>query len=433
MKNAYFKKLINFKKNTEVFQSEEEICKETIQEIKKIVSVTIILSLGIIFYLCSYQVEKGVMWDKNIEKSNYEMGYEVCYETENKEIFGRVNLTIPQKNYSEKEAYSMFESVEEQLEQIVLNGNESLDKVTNDLFFADSVKGYPVDITWSTDNEEVLNSDGQVFNYEAGSINPVTVTATMCLGEYEQEYSFPVCVIAPEIKDKLWWQRAVEYTLQKKLQEAELENSIMIPTEIGGSKVNFFIRKETRPWQLLLGIPTVFFLLMYGNLKEAQKKKKKKDACLIREYPEIVSRLSLYVQAGMTSKNAIGKMVADYEKVRMTGKDKEKNYGYEELKKTYYEMKSGISEHQAYRNMGQRIGVSEYKKLTSMLIQQLEKGSKDFVFTLQQETMEAFEKRKRIARETGEEAGTKLLLPMGIMFAITLVIIMAPACFSFVL
>lgn len=50
---------------------------------------------------------------------------------------------------------------------------------------------------------------------------------------------------------------------------------------------------------------------------------------------------------------------------------------------------------------------------------------------LQQEAEHAFEERKRNARELGEKAGTRLLLPMMLMLVVVMVLIMVPACFSF--
>jgi hypothetical protein len=47
------------------------------------------------------------------------------------------------------------------------------------------------------------------------------------------------------------------------------------------------------------------------------------------------------------------------------------------------------------------------------------------------ESRNAFEERKQTARKQGEEAGTKLLLPMMLMMGIVLVIIILPAYFSF--
>ena len=43
----------------------------------------------------------------------------------------------------------------------------------------------------------------------------------------------------------------------------------------------------------------------------------------------------------------------------------------------------------------------------------------------------ALENRKAIARKLGEEAGTKLLVPMVMMLAVTLVMIMIPAYLGF--
>ncbi len=49
---------------------------------------------------------------------------------------------------------------------------------------------------------------------------------------------------------------------------------------------------------------------------------------------------------------------------------------------------------------------------------------------LRREAMQAFEERKALAKIQGEEAGTKLLLPMFLMLAIVLVMVIIPAFLS---
>ena len=49
---------------------------------------------------------------------------------------------------------------------------------------------------------------------------------------------------------------------------------------------------------------------------------------------------------------------------------------------------------------------------------------------LRLETVQAFEERKARARRLGEEAGTKLLIPMFLMLAVVLVIVIVPAFLS---
>ena len=49
---------------------------------------------------------------------------------------------------------------------------------------------------------------------------------------------------------------------------------------------------------------------------------------------------------------------------------------------------------------------------------------------LKQESDDAFEERKCLAKKLGEEAGTKLLFPMVLMLAVVLVMIIVPAFLS---
>lgn len=46
---------------------------------------------------------------------------------------------------------------------------------------------------------------------------------------------------------------------------------------------------------------------------------------------------------------------------------------------------------------------------------------------LNQEAISAFEDRKNMAKKLGEEAGTKMMLPMFLMLAVVLVMIIVPA------
>ena len=61
----------------------------------------------------------------------------------------------------------------------------------------------------------------------------------------------------------------------------------------------------------------------------------------------------------------------------------------------------------------------------NQLERHLEKIASNHILRL--EALQAFENRKARAKKLGEEAGTKLLIPMFIMFAVVLVMIMIPA------
>ena len=93
-------------------------------------------------------------------------------------------------------------------------------------------------------------------------------------------------------------------------------------------------------------------------------------------------------------------------------------------------MDSGIAESESYENFGRRCDVQMYIKFGALLSQNLRKGTKGMTQLLKIESVQAFEERKARAKRLGEEAGTKLLLPMFLMLAVVLVIVIVPAFLS---
>jgi len=64
------------------------------------------------------------------------------------------------------------------------------------------------------------------------------------------------------------------------------------------------------------------------------------------------------------------------------------------------------------------------------LEQNRKSGTRNLRTLLELELADAWEQRKNLARKLGEEAGTKLLLPLFLMLGIVMVIIMVPAMMS---
>ena len=104
---------------------------------------------------------------------------------------------------------------------------------------------------------------------------------------------------------------------------------------------------------------------------------------------------------------------------------------YEEICTTDYNIQAGISEIKAYEQFGKRCDTREYMKLATLLQTNIKKGTKELSNLLEKEACDAFEKRKNMARVKGEEATTKLLMPMMLMLITVMMIIMIPATWSF--
>lgn len=167
--------------------------------------------------------------------------------------------------------------------------------------------------------------------------------------------------------------------------------------------------------------------LLVRQVQEEQEARKKRAEQLLMDYPGLVMKFTLLVQAGMTVRKAFQKIAADYRK-KSHNRDR---YAYEAILTACLEMESGVSEAEAYRRFGERCGQIKYKTFSVLLIQNLQKGSRRMAELLEKESMEAWDERKRKARVLGETAATRLLFPMMMMLAVVMAIIMIPAFLSF--
>ena len=86
-----------------------------------------------------------------------------------------------------------------------------------------------------------------------------------------------------------------------------------------------------------------------------------------------------------------------------------------------------MAEGEAYRQFGRRGRLQPYLKLSGLLEQNRKAGTKNIRAIFQAEMADALEQRKNLARRLGEEAGTKLLLPLFLMLGIIMTMVMVPA------
>ena len=176
---------------------------------------------------------------------------------------------------------------------------------------------------------------------------------------------------------------------------------------------------------VLLGVVLAVLLYLKDGMEKGEKQKKRQQE-LLMDYAEVVFKLKVFTGAGMTVSNTWKRMVADYEKQLKEGRGKPRA-AYEEMKYTLQQIQYGVSEGQAYAEFGKRCRLQPYLKLSSILEQNRKTGTKNFSELLELEMAEAWEQRKNLARRLGEEAGTRLLVPLFLMLLIVMVMIMMPA------
>ena len=132
-------------------------------------------------------------------------------------------------------------------------------------------------------------------------------------------------------------------------------------------------------------IAAMAILVMKGREEQVQLQKRYEE--LLMDYPGLIMKFTLLVQAGMTVRKAFQKISLDY------GRKRKRNPrpAYEEIRIVCYEMESGVSESEAYRRFGERCGQAKYKTFATLLIQNLQKGSRQMADMLERESTEAWE------------------------------------------
>ncbi len=170
-------------------------------------------------------------------------------------------------------------------------------------------------------------------------------------------------------------------------------------------------------------------LIFGAGHRDLAAKVKKREQELSLDYPQLVTKLVLFLGTGMAVRNAFRRISDDYLAGRKKGG--EKRYVYEEILVMCHELESGVPESAAYGKFGSRCGLRSYTRLCSLLVQNLRKGNAELLARLQEEADAAMELRKDTARKLGEEAGTKLLVPMIMMMIVVMMMITIPAYLGF--
>ena len=204
---------------------------------------------------------------------------------------------------------------------------------------------------------------------------------------------------------------------------------MVLPTTINGSVIRWTEVKEESSGLIFLLVLAAGTAAVFSTDRELHRQILKRDRQLALDYPLIISKMTLFLGAGMSIRNIFYRLGEDYQEKRRKGG--EKRYVYEEILLVCRELDSGISEGAAYADFGRHCHSRQYSKLSALLAANQTKGNSALLKALQEEADRSFEERRGIARQMGEEAGTKLLLPMMLMLGVTLVIIMIPAYFSF--
>ncbi|AOZ92199.1 type II secretion system F family protein [Paenibacillus crassostreae] len=161
-------------------------------------------------------------------------------------------------------------------------------------------------------------------------------------------------------------------------------------------------------------------LLPVAMVKDLHKKVQVRDQDILMELPELLNKVVLLVGAGETVQKAIAHCVE-------RKKDQQDHPLYKELIRMVGDWDSGYSFQQSFESFSKRCAIQEVSIFTTTVLLNFRRGGNDFVLALRELSRTLWESRKVITRTRGEQASSKLVFPMVVIFMVVVVLVGAPA------
>ena len=360
-------------------------------------------------------------------------------ETEKKKDFGTYTVTVHARRLTHPEAEKQAGNILKRFPDCLLGDNADADDIRQPLKMPAAEELFPFAADWESSRYAVLDTDGSIFNseYADDRAEKADLTLILTYGDWRFEKKMSFTVRAPVRDEETRFRGEIENTLKEAEKKSSEDNIFSLPSEADGTALVWKEQIEDVSSGILLMGMLICACAWYMMDRRIHERTIERSRQLAIDYPQLISRIVLYLGAGMSVRNVFYKCASEYrsqqeaESKRKAGKKQNIRYLYEEILLVCNELDSGVAEAEAYMHFGRRCHSRQYTKLCSLLVQNLRRGNDTLLAVLQEEAQSSFEERKNLARELGEEAGTKLLLPMMIMLGVTMLIIIVPAYFSF--
>lgn len=400
--------------------------------LKKIRIIFIVAISGTVFTVLCWFGESGTDGKKitdYLKRPDYGTGdriefLEVQADGESEKY--EMEITVRERTWTEAEKKRFLDQAVEELDRIILGENASMDEVRQDLVLPVSMINDAVKISWVTVPYGIIDENGAINEVENKNGTIVELQGTMSCDTMEQIYTVYAKVFPPILNEKEQFLSDVKDAVEREDAQKSHEDYFVLPDVAGGKTLIWSQNKNSTAGTVFAIIMIVTVCLYIQMDNEVHKKAEKRNQQLLIDYPDLMWKMTMLIGAGQSIRGTFARIAEEYRK-----KGTSSRWVYEEVCITCLEMQSGISEAQAYERFGKRCQLPEYIRLGTVLSQNLKKGSKGLIGMLEREAETAMNERKNYARKIGEQAGTKLLLPMILMLGIVLTILMVPAFMAF--
>lgn len=350
------------------------------------------------------------------------------YTGTGKENRGKIKISVPAREYTEGELENLYREMIPVLDKKITGDSRNPDRVRENLDLVHEMKGFPFEIEWRTSDPSVMNEKGEIRTDEIPDCGEeLELTADISYGTFRKIYRRPVRIFPPVLSKEEYFLKDLEEVLEISGEENRYEGEWVLPEDIKGEEIRWSEAGNGKAIRIAGFSVLIGILLFFWKDRSLKERIKKREQELLQDYPAIVSRITLFLNAGMTVKGAWKKIAG-----AGTGDTgKKEGYAQKEMKLACHEMDSGVSEVQAYERFGKRCGVQAYIKFAMLLSQNIQKGNRILLSRLKEESQLALLEKQQKVKMSAEEISTKLLFPMMLMLVMVMVLIMVPAFSSF--
>jgi hypothetical protein len=342
----------------------------------------------------------------------------------------KIEIPVSKRVYSQEEAKEAIKKGMDEILKILPGENTSLQNITTNLNPVSELSDLGLSVKWDFGDGDIIDIQGNVDNENLSESVDIDISVDISYESYEESYVIPARVLPkPLSADESLIKRFKDH-ISSADKKAVGEAGFYLPESFEGKKLVYHL-EDSMNFHLIWIMGIIVAILLYLREKNGDRQKlEKRKRELLKDYPDIVSKLIVFIGAGLSVRQSWEGIVKDYES---ENKEKRyaKRYAYEEMSKSLARLKTGTQENIVYKDFGRSCLLRQYMKLASLLEQNRKSGISGLSTLLNMEAQSAWEERLNLAKREGEELNTKLLLPLFMMLLIVMMMIVVPALLIF--
>ena len=409
---------------------------------KKIRNILLVLIAGtLLAALCTVneRLNPNIYDGYTIGRPDYGKGYEEIniYASGGPVDKEKIRIKVSDRLYKDEQIKEMAEEVRERIYRDMLLSNSSVDHINENMNLMNSIDGYPFSIIWKSEKPIIISKTGELnkkkikerlSEAEEESII-LNLYAILKYEDYYEEIEIPICVEMPIESEESRFLEKIQNSISVNDKGSRDGEKLVLPQIVDGEVITY--EEETSVTAIMILMLSIIAAigLYIGQDNDLSKRTAERNEQMEDDYPGIVNRYALYYCAGMHPKTIWKEMCRDYRLKLSKGMDR--RYAYEAMLKSEAMMNDGIGDMDSLNEFALECRMKSYRKFVNLIEQVLIKGKDEMGKELKAEAEDAVNERLIRAKIKGEQAGTKLLLPMFMMLSVVLIIVIVPAFINF--